>query len=799
MTDTNRFRELDRLFQEVCDLPAERREARLVELAPNDESLRSEVLELLATESSAASSGRLSEGGAQEEIAQILAQREVDPTELAGYRILSRLGIGGMGVVYEAEQRSPKRLVALKVLRPGLATPELIRRFEFEAQALGRLRHPGIAQVFEAGLAETPTGPRPFFAMELVRGVALDRWADAKSVRQKLEMVASICDAVQHAHAQGVMHRDLKPANILVTEEGIAKVLDFGVARAADAELRSETLQTVEGQIVGTLPYMSPELIAGDPAEVDTRSDVYALGVVLFEMLSGRIPLEVSGKGLMEAARVIRDDEPTRLATLEPRMRGDIDTIVRTAIFKEKTRRYQTAQAMGEDIRRHLDGQTISARPASAVYQLSRLAKRHMPVAIASCVALVALVGAVVGVSMALSETIEQRTIAQRNASIADEVGRFFNDEVLAAADPWTDPNPDVSVLEALERAVDRVEGRFENEPLVEAAIRASAGRTLSSLGNYERAKAELSRAIELLSADPKADPVRLAEAQALLGLSLGEAGAYEESLELLEHAVASFDRRLGPDAAETQDHTNSLVLTLIDLAQFDRARAINKPLLARVESGRMATEGLAITVLGNAGAIEYKTGNIEGAVPLYERMVERATAHFGESHPETNAGVASLALILQRLGRQQESMALHERAIACDVAALGPEHPYTLTARNNLALLLSDMGENDRARTEFEEILRIRLASLGESHPDTMVSMLVTARHLSKMGESDEAETLGLRGIALMEQELGVDHPYTLIGYSILGTLYENAGNTEESERWRRLSKGPSKAPNAR
>lgn len=799
VTDIDRFHELDRLFQAVCELPVERREARLIELAPTDAKLRVEVLELLAIESRAGAVDPLSAGAGLEEIEHIFAERRHEPEELAGYRILRRLGEGGMGVVYEAEQRSPRRLVALKVLRPGLATPDLVRRFEFEAQALGRLRHPGIAQIYEAGVAPSPTGPRPFFAMEFVRGVTLGQWATGKGVREKLAMVASICDAVQHAHTKGVLHRDLKPANILVTEEGLVKVLDFGVARAVDPELVPETRKTLEGQIVGTLPYMSPEQAGGESSEIDTRSDVYALGVVLYELLSGRVPHDVSGKGLMEAARVIRDEEPTRLASLEPKTRGDIDTIVRTAISKDKARRYQTAQAMGEDLRRYLDGQTITARPTSAVYQLRRLARRHMPVTIASGVALVSLIGAIIGVSIALTETIEQREQAKRHAAIANAVSTFFNDEVLAAADPWSNPDPDASVVEALERAVDRVEGRFENEPIVEAAIRQSAGRTLGHLGRYDRAQAEIEHAVELLRDDPYTEPMQIAEAEAALGLVLGDSGAYAESLVLLDRAVDTFEHHLGPDASITQEHTNSLVLVHIDLAEFEQARAINQNQLDRIDSGRIATQGLAITALSNAGAIEYKTGNFDEAASYYERVVELAADHYGESHPETIAGIASLGLIYQRLGRTSESLELNERGVAGYTSALGAEHPYTLTARNNLALLLTEMGQEDRARAEFEEVLNIRRQALGETHPDTMVSMITTARHLSKIGAFEEAESLGLKGIALMEQELGTDHPYTVIGYQILCTHYENAGQPEQAEHWRVLGEGPSKAPGAR
>jgi serine/threonine protein kinase len=261
------------------------------------------------------------------------------PETIGRYRVLRMVGEGGMGSVYEAEQDHPRRAVALKVIRPGLTSPELLRRFERESQALGRLQHPGIAQIYEAGTADTGFGPQPYFAMEFILGQTLKEHVTAHQLqtRQRLELVARICDAVQHAHERGLIHRDLKPGNILVDPTGQPKILDFGVARLTDGHAQA-TQQTDVGQLVGTLAYMSPEQVLGDPLELDTRSDVYALGVILYELLAGRLPYTTSNR-LHEAVQAIREEDPRRLSSISRNYRGDIETIVAKTLEKDKAHR----------------------------------------------------------------------------------------------------------------------------------------------------------------------------------------------------------------------------------------------------------------------------------------------------------------------------------------------------------------------------------------------------------------------------------------------------------------------------
>ncbi|MCA8960476.1 MAG: protein kinase [Planctomycetes bacterium] len=335
------------------------------------------------------------------------------PARIGPFRIRARIATGGMGTVFEAEQEHPRRLVALKVLREEMTSPELLRRFEYETQILAQLRHPGIAQVYDAGTFEHAGRRRPYFAMELIEGARpLGRFCDERgaSIRDRVRLFVEVCDAVHHGHQRGVIHRDLKPANILVDREGHPKIIDFGVARAASAP-GVTTAYTSVGQLLGTLQYMSPEQVSGDPAEIDTRSDVYALGVVLYELLTGAFPYDLEGRAIYEASQVIREESPARPSTRVATLRGDLETITLKALEKDKERRYASAHELGEDLRRFLRGDAILARPPSFFYQLQRFARRHRALTFAAVGVAVAVVAGFVSTTWgwlhALENTIE--------------------------------------------------------------------------------------------------------------------------------------------------------------------------------------------------------------------------------------------------------------------------------------------------------------------------------------------------------------------------------------------------------
>lgn len=384
-------RRAEALFVELLGLPAAEQQRLLDERCAGDASLRSEVASLLGHHQQAESFLD------HREISRLAELEDVtlEPGARIGeYTVQSLLGRGGMGIVYVAEQQRPKRTVAIKLIRRVLAGYAMLRRFEHEAEVLGRLRHPGIAQIYEAGVADCGLGPTPFIAMELVQGPPILAFASVHrlDISARVQLLAKVAHAVHHAHQRGIIHRDLKPANILVDDTGQPKVLDFGVARATDADLQLTTIQTNVGQLVGTLAYMSPEQVLADPREVDTRTDVYALGVILYQLLADRLPLDVSKLPLAEAARVVRDEQPPRLGTINRACRGELETIVAKALDKDKTRRYQSAQALADDLEAFLTGEPIAAKQDSTWYALRVAARRHRGPVVAIALVLLAVV-----------------------------------------------------------------------------------------------------------------------------------------------------------------------------------------------------------------------------------------------------------------------------------------------------------------------------------------------------------------------------------------------------------------------
>jgi WD40 repeat protein len=415
------------VFDQLADVPAEDREAALRAACGDDLALYGDVKRLLALDDRLAPAEGQSEflcspfvrpSGPAPEPALPVRETLRLPDHVGRYHVLRLLGEGGMGSVYEAEQDRPNRCVALKVIRPGLLSPALLKRFEQEVEILGRLGHPGIAQIYEAGIAEDG---QPFFAMEFVRGLPLDEYARSRSltVPDRLSLMARVCDAVQHAHDQGVIHRDLKPSNILVDETGQPKVLDFGVARATDADLLTGAGLTQTGQLLGTPSYMSPEQLSAHSAAIDHRADVYALGVILFELLAHRLPSQVTNRPLAEVARLIVEEDAPRLGSINPELRGDVETIVAKALAKDRTRRYTSAADLAADIRRWLASEPILARPPSALYHLRQFARRHTGLVGGVLATGAALVLGLIGtILFAIGET-KQRGQAERNAAAA--------------------------------------------------------------------------------------------------------------------------------------------------------------------------------------------------------------------------------------------------------------------------------------------------------------------------------------------------------------------------------------------
>ena len=460
---TDRFEKRHRVFTAAVRLPAVERPAFLESECGSDAAMRAEVEAMLAQDASGGGTfDRAIDAGGAQYLAGVLSDdddaldRPPHPDQLGKYRIIGVLGEGGMGVVYEAEQDNPKRRVALKVVRSAMVTRGLLQRFRHEARVLGHLRHPGIAQIYEAGSADSGAGGQPYFAMELVRGDSITAYADEHglSADARLELLAQLCDILEYAHQKGVIHRDIKPQNILVVTDmpGSSighrqtqqlKVLDFGVARATDADLNTVTLQTTMGQLVGTVPYMSPEQASGNPAEIDTRSDVYSVGVLGWELLTGRLPYDVRGKMVHEAVRVIREEEASRLSSIDRSFRGDVETILAKALEKDKDRRYQSVAEFGLDIRRHLAHEPIAARPASTFYQLRKFTRRNkVLVGGVAATLIVAVIGAFIATMFAVN--------ASRTAASARRASYISGLAAAAAALDQHEYGEAVTYLDAL-------------------------------------------------------------------------------------------------------------------------------------------------------------------------------------------------------------------------------------------------------------------------------------------------------------------------------------------------------------
>jgi serine/threonine protein kinase len=417
--------------------------------------------------------------------------------QIGAYTIVRLIGSGGMGNVYEAAQNQPRRTVALKLMRSSLASDQELRRFQYESELLGRLRHPNIAHVYEAGIHEHGPLGVPYFAMEYVadsRHILDYATVAALTVAQRIELFIAVCEAVQHGHQKGIVHCDLKPGNILVDRSGTPKVIDYGVARAVDIDMPMTTVRTSMGALIGTLQYMSPEQLTGNHDAVDTRSDVYALGLVLFELLAGRRPYDLVGKTLSDAIQSVEVLPCPRLDSVSSQCRGDMTTIVAKAMDKERGRRYQSPGEFAADLRRVLQHEPIEARPASALYRFRKFAARNTPLVATGTLGIVALATGLAVAGWQFRTATIERDRARVEARKSEHINDFLKN-VLASADPRRS-TAEVSIREALDRAAGTIELDLANEPQVRADVHATIGSIYVRLQLLDKAEHHLRAAL---------------------------------------------------------------------------------------------------------------------------------------------------------------------------------------------------------------------------------------------------------------------------------------------------------------
>jgi eukaryotic-like serine/threonine-protein kinase len=713
---------------------------------------------------------------------------DADPTQhhpetIGRYRILHLLGQGGMGSVYLAEQENPHRVVALKVIRPGFATTQILRRFEQESKALGRLHHPGIAQIYEAGTADSGLGPQPYFAMEFIAGQPLIEFAEQLHLngRARLELIAKVCDAVNHAHQRGIIHRDLKPGNILVDETGQPKILDFGVARVTDSDVEV-TRQTDIGQLIGTLNYMSPEQVLADPLELDVRSDVYALGVIAYELLTGKMPYDTTRKALHEVVRVIREEDPAPISSVNRMYRGDVQTIVTKALEKDKTRRYASPAEMADDIRRYLADQPIVAHAPSTSYQLRKFARRHRAfVAGTAAVFLVLIAGVIVSTWQAVR--------ARRAEASARAVSDFLQNDLLAQASvanesgPATNPDPDLKVRTALDRAATRITGRFDKHPEVEAAIRDTIGQTYLDLGIYPEARKQLELALALHQRVDGPDNPKTLNTTIRLGSVAEREGKYAEA-ETLETTTAEAMRRvLGPDHPDTLKAMAVLGNIYLAQAKYPQAEAVFSRNL-EIERRVLGPEDpQTLRGMNNLGLVYLYVGKYTLAEPLYNQLTEIDRRVLGPEHPATLSALLSLATLYQSQGKYVQAVDLFSQVLEVYRRISGPEHPDTLLCMGNLGGAYTAEGKYAMGEALYTKTAEIQGRVLGPEHPRTLSSRYSLGETYFYEGKYPQAEALLGQVTEIRRRVLGPEHPGTLRTSSYLAYTYAAEGKYSQSD----------------
>ncbi|MCA9284752.1 MAG: tetratricopeptide repeat protein [Phycisphaerales bacterium] len=755
-----RHERLQAIFEAMLALPADARGAALESACAGDPELRAEVEQLLADadRSDCLEDDAIDRGA---HLAPLEPSGPADeagpgpPTEaIPGFRILRLLGEGGMGAVYEAEQGRPRRRVALKLIRSSLVTETLRRRFRREAEALGRLKHPGIAQIYMVGVGGDGRSARPYLAMELIEGQAVTTFARSRNLdlRARLELAARLCDAVEHAHQRGVIHRDLKPANVLVDESGQLKVLDFGIARLTDSDVMLTTLRTEVGEIVGTAAYMSPEQASGDPDDLDTRSDVYSLGVVIYELLCGRLPVDVDRLPLPDAIRAIREVEATRIGSLDTRLRGDVETILGKTLQHDKSQRYQSASELGADIRRFLHDEPIVARPPSTIYRLRKFARRNRLLVSAVCAIGLALSAGLVATSIALRReaAARARTEESLERSLASSA---FLEQVLLGLGPDRTQGLDTRLLELmLDQAESTLDGTVAH-PAVRAEMLAIVGRVRHSIFDFDHAAVLLRASDELYASlgseyDSARDRTCLVYADALM-----KSGRTDDAARLLQVAIDRF-ARLG-DGRQGMQATRQLAELRMDAGQWDEALVLIERSLALATDVPDAERGRAEMM---HGAILRRLMRREEARSAYERALELYRG--ADARIEQATVLNSLGILARDEGRTDDAERLYREAIALRRLVDPRPNPAVATLLSNLGRLLGGAGRLDEAAAVLEESLQMHKDVNGERHFTVAYPSVSLGEIRSMQGDHDRGLELIDDGLALIEGQFGRQHP---------------------------------------
>ena len=737
-------------------------------------------------------------------------------TVIGRYKLLQQIGEGGCGVVYMAEQEEPiRRRVAVKVIKLGMDTKQVIARFEAERQALALMDHPNIAKVLDAGATEAG---RPYFVMELVRGIRITDYCDQNnlSTEQRLDLFIQVCHAIQHAHQKGIIHRDIKPSNILVTmNDGVPvpKVIDFGIAKATEQRLTDKTLFTAFEQFIGTPAYMSPEQAEMTSLDIDTRSDIYALGVLLYELLTGQTPFnakELMAAGVEGMRRIIREQEPTRPSTCistlngadqttvakrrqtEPpklvhQVRGDLDWIVMKCLEKDRMRRYESANGLANDIERHLEHQPVSAAAPSALYRARKFIRRHKTAMAVATSLLALLVGGVVVSTWQAVRAAHAERRALAEAAKSRQVAQFLKD-MLEGVGPSQAQGRDTTVLkEILDKTAERIGRGLTNQPQVEAELRTTLGNVYRELAAYDIAEAMQRRALAIQQTLLGKEHAELATAMDNLAHVLWRKGDIKEAETLTRQALAMRRKVLPPEHLDLALSLNNLAAIAYGQGQIAEAERLNREALAmRRNLLRGDHENIAESLdnLASTLSAEDKFAEAEQLEREALEMRRRLTAG---NHPAVAQSLNSLAAVLWREGKLAEAETYQREALVVRQRLYGAEHPDVALSLNNVAVLLDNQGKWAEAEVMQKQALAMRKKLLAPGHADVRESLNNLAVLFQHEGRLAEAETVQREELEMSRNALGLENSMVASSMNNLAIVLRDQGKLEEAERLQR------------
>jgi eukaryotic-like serine/threonine-protein kinase len=729
--------------------------------------------------------------------------------QIGPYRLLQVLGEGGMGEVWLAEQSKPlHRKVALKLIKAGMDTKTVVARFESERQALALMDHPNIARVFDAG---SSAEGRPYFVMEYVPGLPLTEYCDKHrlTMKERLELFVQVCDGVQHAHQKAIIHRDLKPSNVLVVEQdnkAVPKIIDFGLAKATAQRLTDRTMFTELGAMMGTPGYMSPEQADQREPNIDTRTDVYSLGAILYELLVGVLPFEMKAlraAGLEAILRVIREQEPPKPSTKirsmgdsskasaekrreEPRsfarhLQGELDWITMKALEKDRGRRYGSPAELAADIQRHLRDEPVLAGPPSASYRASKFVRRHrFPVAAAAC-AMVLLIGFAAAMAVQARRIANERDRADRQAEVAQRAANFMTN-MFKVSDPSETRGNSITAREILDKASKDIDTGLTKDPELRAQMMYVMGVVYDNLGLYPLAQALLQQTMDIRRRVLGTESPEALRSMHALALTLDHEGHRTEAEKLQRQTLEARRRVLGPEHPDTLDSMNNLADVLDDQGHYPEAEKLYRETLDIRRRVLGPEHPDTLGSMNNLASVLDDQGHWAEAEKQHRKALDMERRILGPEHPVSLKSMNNLANVLDDEGHYAEAEKLYRETLGIKRRVLGPEHRETLDAMNNLAVVLQHEGHHAEAEKLYRDTLDIRRRVLGPEHPDTLASMSNVGDVLISEGHISEAEKIFRQTREVERHVLGPEHPYTAISTYYLGAIAAHLGRPDEA-----------------